>query len=87
MFIIRVTGNVIGVGYRAMTHRLANELHLKGYVRNMPDDSVEIGVDGTRNDVNELIAALKNAGFTHIDGFDVREEPANKSYSSFDIAL
>jgi len=43
---LRVQGRVQGVGFRWFTRRLAEELHLRGRVRNLPDGSVEALVAG-----------------------------------------
>jgi acylphosphatase len=45
---IRVTGKVQGVGYRYFVERAAQELGLKGFVRNEPDGSVYIEVEGEK---------------------------------------
>ncbi len=39
-----ITGKVQGVWYRATVQRNAQDLGLDGYVRNLPDGSVEAGV-------------------------------------------
>ena len=41
-------GRVQGVFYRAFVSRNAVGLGLSGYVRNLPDSSVEICAEGTR---------------------------------------
>ncbi len=43
---IFVTGHVQGVGYRRFAQKKAQELGLKGWVRNLPDQRVEIKVAG-----------------------------------------
>lgn len=52
---IRVTGRVQGVFYRANTRETAERLGLSGWVRNMPDGSVEIVAEG---DVKQLKALV-----------------------------
>lgn len=44
--VIRVTGRVQGVGFRAYTKRTARKLDIKGWVRNEPDGSVKIVAQG-----------------------------------------
>jgi len=44
-----VTGSVQGVSFRAFTYKRANELGLVGFVRNLPDDSVEFVAEGSRD--------------------------------------
>ena len=43
---IRLTGRVQGVGFRWFTRRAAQELGLKGRVRNLPDGRVEVEAAG-----------------------------------------
>lgn len=52
-------GRVQGVNYRAFTARNAAALGLTGYVRNLPDDSVEITAEGDKNQLLKLIDLLK----------------------------
>ncbi len=55
-----VSGNVQGVFFRAFASRLARELGLKGFVRNLPrGDSVEVLAEGERKQLEELISHLR----------------------------
>ncbi len=56
---LRITGVVQGVGYRAWAKRLADMLGVKGYVRNMPDGSVEMVVCAEEKIINVMINAAK----------------------------
>jgi acylphosphatase len=50
----RITGVVQGVGFRYWTARKADELGLKGTVRNSTDGSVELVVEGEVSDVSDF---------------------------------
>lgn len=50
----RVRGHVQGVGYRFFIQQLANERNIKGWSKNLDDGSVEVLLQGKREDVNEL---------------------------------
>ena len=52
---IKVTGDVQGVGYRYFTQRIGEDLGLSGYVRNMPDGSVELEVEGEEDTIESFI--------------------------------
>ncbi len=52
-------GRVQGVYYRVFVSRNALELGLTGYVRNLPDRSVEIYAEGERNQLEKLLEQLK----------------------------
>ncbi len=54
-----VSGDVQGVGYRAFTQRVAKELGLSGWVRNLYDGRVQVEVEGPRAKVEELLARLR----------------------------
>jgi acylphosphatase len=54
-----VSGDVQGVGYRFFTQRVAEELKLSGWVRNLPDGRVQAEVEGPRARVEELLARLR----------------------------
>ena len=53
-----VQGHVQGVSFRYYTQRLARELRLTGYVRNLWDGSVEVVAEGQRPVLDELLAFL-----------------------------
>jgi acylphosphatase len=53
---ISVVGKVQGVFYRESTRRKAQELGIKGFVRNEPDGSVYIEAEGTENMLTGLVA-------------------------------
>jgi acylphosphatase len=56
---ISVSGRVQGVGYRAFTVRAAVERGLVGGVKNCEDGRVELEVEGPKENIMSLIAALK----------------------------
>lgn len=56
---IRITGKVQGVWYRGSTKRKAEELGLKGFVRNQPDGSVYAEVEGEEANLKSLIKWCK----------------------------
>jgi len=58
-FAARVTGIVQGVGFRYATVFEARRLGVNGYVRNLPDGSVETVGEGRDRDVAALLAWLE----------------------------
>ena len=53
---VRVAGRVQGVFYRQSTVEMANQLGLCGWVRNLPDGSVEALFEGDRLRVEQAVA-------------------------------
>ena len=56
---LTVRGIVQGVNFRWFTQRHASELMLKGYVRNTPDGSVQVVVEGPRETIEQLLDSLR----------------------------
>lgn len=56
---IKVSGTVQGVGYRYFCLKEAKKLNLVGWVKNLPDSSVYILVEGGKNSINNFCEALK----------------------------
>lgn len=54
-----VTGAVQGVGFRWATRREAARLAVAGFVRNRPDGSVEVEVEGAPDAVGQLVRWLE----------------------------
>lgn len=46
---VEISGRVQGVGFRWFVRKLAGELKLKGWVRNLPSGDVEVAAAGDEN--------------------------------------
>jgi acylphosphatase len=57
--LIKIFGNVQGVGFRLFIARKARELGIFGFVENNSDGSVEIVGEGEENNLKELIKHLQ----------------------------
>ncbi len=57
--LFEVHGFVQGVGYRAYVSSIANKYGIKGYVKNMPDGSVEILASGNKAALSAFRQAIK----------------------------
>ncbi|HEY9114450.1 MAG TPA: acylphosphatase [Bacteroidales bacterium] len=53
--ILNIYGKVQGVGFRYYTQKKANELGLKGYVKNKADGSVYVEAEGGEVQLQEFI--------------------------------
>ncbi|RYY66818.1 MAG: acylphosphatase [Chitinophagaceae bacterium] len=52
---LRITGKVQGVFYRATAQEVAEELGLRGWVRNCPDGAVEALATGPAEKIDDFI--------------------------------
>ncbi len=85
---IKVFGVVQGVGFRWFTKRLADRLGVVGWVRNLPDGSVEIEAQGKPDQLEEFLAAVKQgppAGY--VSRMEVEELTPVNDYWGFEIRL
>jgi acylphosphatase len=55
----RVHGVVQGVGFRHFTRKLAESYGIKGYVRNVPDGSVEVVAEGDTQVLKAFLDEVK----------------------------
>lgn len=82
----RVIGRVQGVGFRVATARRARELGLSGWVRNLPDRSVEAWAQGEVADVDAFVAFLRVGPFAaQVDAVTVLPAPQNPDMVTFDV--
>jgi len=81
-----VSGRVQGVGFRWFVLQLARALDLVGEVRNLPDGRVEFRVQGGREAVAELLAAVaRGPRSARVDGVETREIESDPGCRSFDV--
>ncbi|MEA1893622.1 MAG: acylphosphatase [Euryarchaeota archaeon] len=82
---IIVTGRVQGVGFRYFTVRCANDLGLCGWVRNLPDGSVEIAIQGPSEKIEEMTGRLRQGpGAANVSGLEIEEiESGSEEMSGF----
>ncbi len=83
---IRVSGVVQGVYYRYSTKQKADELGLSGFVRNLPDGSVEAVTEGREEDVKSLIEWCKQGPRgARVDRVDVEWDEPSVRFADFSI--
>lgn len=82
---LKVYGKVQGVFYRKTAQQKAKELNLQGWVKNSPDNTVEMFIQGPESEVIKMIAwcrqGPKNAVVSKIDA----EDSTTQNYSDFKI--
>ncbi len=81
---IRVRGRVQGVWFRAHTRDAGRRLGLTGWVRNLPDGTVEAVAEGPRDDCDALIAWCgEGSPLSRVDGVETRWEQPTGRHSGF----
>lgn len=83
---LQYRGRVQGVGFRFTVLTIARPLRITGYVRNMPDGSVEIRAEGPESDLNELIKLIRHSQLApFIRNQSVNWHPPDGTFDSFTI--
>lgn len=81
-----VEGKVQGVCFRHHTHEMALSLGLAGWVRNLPDGTVEIIAEGETANLQKLIEwAKKGPVNARVTQTHVRSLPALNEMTEFQI--
>jgi acylphosphatase len=82
----RVRGRVQGVAYRASTRHEASRLGLVGWVRNMPDGSVELEAQGPSDVVEQLLTwCRRGPSLAQVTAVDVSDVALDAAAASFEI--
>ncbi len=81
-----VHGRVQGVGFRFFVQRSAHSLRLTGWVRNLPDDSVEAVAEGAEEALREFVGRLKQGpAFAQVEDLNVDWEPFSGDFEDFRV--
>jgi acylphosphatase len=84
---IKVHGIVQGVFYRANTKDKARGLGLFGFVKNLPDGSVEVVAEGEGQALEDLISWCRmGPRGARVEKLDVSWEDPNGEFRGFSIA-
>jgi acylphosphatase len=83
---VKIFGEVQGVFFRANTKEKADELGIKGWVRNLPDGSVEALFEGEDQAVNEIINWCKKGPIgARVEKVEIKEEKFKNEFKKFSI--
>jgi len=81
------TGTVQGVGFRFTTCRVARRFDVTGWVKNLPDGTVEVVAEGADEDLEALRAAILSAMGAYVRSHRVQRLPATGEFSDFSVAF
>jgi acylphosphatase len=81
-----ISGRVQAVGYRFFAERVANQLGIGGYVKNLWDDTVEVYAIGDEASLEELKRHLaEGPRSARVTGIEESEAPVKSRYNRFVI--
>ena len=82
---IHFSGKVQGVGFRASTTRVARELGLRGYVKNLKDGRVELVSADSAEQIDKLVDSLKERFGNGIQSIERSELKLESQPTDFEI--
>ncbi|MBB2478998.1 acylphosphatase [Bacillus sp. APMAM] len=84
---IIATGKVQGVGFRFTVQQKAISLEITGWVKNLPDGTVEIEAEGTKEQLDKFIQTMKKGlnPFIKIKELHVEITDELKGYKNFRV--
>ncbi len=84
---LKVTGRVQGVGFRYFTRKQAISLDITGWVRNMPDGSVEVYICGEEDNIETMEQRLWNGprGAYVIEIIELETSNDGVQYTDFSV--
>lgn len=84
---VKFEGHVQGVGFRYTTRIIADGFQISGYVKNLPDGSVEVVAEGEKQELelflNEILASRLSSC---ISNHRVVWQDSKSEFEGFDIA-
>ncbi len=80
-------GQVQGVGFRYTAERIARRYELTGFVRNLPDGSVEMLAQGAGQDIEDFLRDIRNTFTGYIRETQIEEVLPNPKYKDFRITF
>lgn len=83
---VRIYGRVQGVFFRHNTKKIADKLDVKGWVRNNPNDTVEIVAEGNDDAIEKLLNWCRKGPIgAKVDRIEVKEEKYRTEFKEFSI--
>ena len=82
---IYITGTVQGIFFRKFIEERANELRIRGFVRNLDDGRVEVIIEGDEKKIEEMINICRQ-GSPHstINNIEI-QELKHQGFNSFKV--
>ncbi len=82
---IIVYGRVQGVGFRYRASHAAQSLHLTGWVRNDPEGTVTMELQGEEELIYRLIPMVERGSWVRIDDWKEKDIPVIEEERSFSV--
>lgn len=84
--LVRYSGNVQGVGFRATAVMIARDHPVVGYVKNLADGRVELLAEGPPAAVEKFLKAIRDHWKDDITKVETEDRKPAGTYTRFEIA-
>ena len=80
-------GHVQGIGFRYTAREIAHQYNVTGFVRNLPDGTVEMLIQGPAQEIDNCIREIQDSFEGRIRDTQIEEVPYNPRYTDFRVAF
>jgi len=81
------SGEVQGVGFRFTAQRIAEELKVTGWVKNLNDGRVEIIAEEEEENLKDFLSKISSAFSRYIEDVQIDWEPATGRFYDFRMSF
>jgi acylphosphatase len=80
-------GHVQGIGFRYTAKEIAQQYNVAGLVRNLPDGTVEMQIQGPVQDIDNCLREIQDFFEGHIRNTQIEEAVYTPRYTDFRVAF
>ena len=84
--LIIFSGRVQGVGFRYTVRQIASRYCVAGYVKNLPEGSVEMHIQGSSLEIDQIMTEIADHFGNYIRETNSQRAPVSPRYKDFKIA-
>jgi acylphosphatase len=82
---VHFSGHVQGVGFRYTAQTISEKHGVRGYVRNLPDGRVEMVMEGSQQQMDQVLEEVQERMEGRLRKRHVEESPASGEFVDFSI--
>lgn len=79
------SGRVQGVGFRWTAERIAHSVGVSGWVKNLPDGTVELVCEGSEEEIKSFIQKVADAMKGYLQSSKIEWQNATGEFDTFEI--
>ena len=84
-FLVIFSGRVQGVGFRYTSKQVARRFDVTGWVKNLPDGTVQMIVEGLPDELESYVDAVSTETHGRVTEREIQRKSATGEFSGFEI--